>query len=117
MIIPFRGVGRHFSRGGGRFKCSFFPFFKKDLFCTDLFPNTLHWKCIRFAPPPPKKKSLPFIYSTLVKTKYTVVGIRTGSWMSQGNALNVEYRLAVTESPSVSILVRMRHNRNHNGGA
>ena len=44
-------VGRFLKKvggGGGRFKCQFL----KGFFCTDLCPNTLHRKCIKFAPKP-----------------------------------------------------------------
>ena len=43
--VHIRGVGRNFSMGG-RFKC----YFLKGYFCTDLDPNTLYKKCIKFAP-------------------------------------------------------------------
>ena len=43
--VHIRGVGRNFSMGG-RFKC----YFLKGSFCTDLDPNTLYKKCIKFSP-------------------------------------------------------------------
>ena len=41
-----RGVGRNFSMG---VVLNVF-FFKKGSYCTDLFPNTLYRKCIKFGP-------------------------------------------------------------------
>ena len=57
----FRGVGRTFSRG-----VVLNAAFQKGYFCTDLIPNTLYRKCIKFAqkkdpdppdPPPPSLRS------------------------------------------------------------
>ena len=40
-----RGVGRNFSRG-----VVLNAIFQKVFFCTDLLPNTLYRKCMKFAP-------------------------------------------------------------------
>ena len=44
--VLIRGVGKNLSRGGGVLDETF----QKGSLCTDLFPNTLCRKCIKFTP-------------------------------------------------------------------
>ena len=44
--LRYRGVGRNISRGWGEVIVN--VVLQKDSNCTDLFPNTLYWKCIKF---------------------------------------------------------------------
>ena len=79
-----RGVGRNFSTGGG---VVLNGNFLKGCYCTDLCPNTLYRKCIKFAPkkggrpPPPLPTPLTIEDDLLNNSLYHVKGWGGGGQM------------------------------------